>query len=121
MSDPPPIFHEQSGRWPCPTLDLVQLELRLEELLATSQSQDPAAGAVAQQVSPGGDEEVTSADEIVTMLVKTAQEVTSDLRTMALVQANTIHAMVNQQAEFLLSAETIDLYISQIASGTEGL
>ena len=90
---------------------LGQIELMLEELLITNRPEGPAIGSAAQTASPDLERGVASADNRPSTLFIAAQDVSSELRNMALVQANLIHELVNQQTELLLLADTIALAV----------
>ena len=97
------------------TLKMLQnlglLEHRLDELHASGQLKELAT----YPESLGLGSEVTEA--LLPSLNSVAQEVSSDLRNLALLKANEIHAMVNLQANYLLLADTIQIAMRQIQGG----
>ena len=70
--------------------------------------------------APNEDTENKLQRTVLPRLDEVAQEVTSELRNLALLKANEIHAMVNVQANYILLADTIQMSIRQIAGVGEG-
>ena len=115
-----PVQRQQASTTVMMLQNLSQLEHRFEELLAARRGEAPFTGPATQPTSSSEHSEVTSTQAVLPNLNDVAREVSSELRNLALLKANEIHALVNTQANYLLLADTIQLSMGQIEGIGEG-